>query len=595
MKKLLLSLIAIFLFTYQSGISQPVAFDSLDINNINARINSNGVLFDFNDSVSSHQLAKFEVPKGSGKNTIFRSTLWIGGRDNIDTLHIAAEFYNQNGHDFFAGPISNVYDSLYDAKWNKTWKIYKSDIDYFKAHWWQTGYVIPASIQNWPANGNVALGQANIIAPFFDNDHDGIYNPGHGDYPLIKGDEAIFFVINDVRKPHTESHGNKLGIEVRGMAYAFACNEDSALWNTVFVNYKIYNLSPNKYRNSYVGIYTDLDIGYPYDDFTGCDVDRGSYFGYNAKNIDGSGQPYAYGVHPPTQSVTFLAGPYMDPDGLDNPKYDQYGQQKCDASVNGANFGNGIIDDERLGLTKFNSHYYDTVGLSNFTTHGDPIYAYYLLKGFWGDTAQMNYGGGGQVDNSGYGPACSFETPGITDTSNWGTNCLPPNGPKNWTEITAGDTPDDRRGLGSSGPFTFEPGAMEELDMAYVFGRNFIDTNAWAGVQVMQQRIDSIRKYFINDSTPCGGSFSALATVPKINKQLTIYPNPAEDFITVETSGIEGSLQYEIFDLIGKQVSKGVLKNSKQNVINISNLQEGLYLLNVWDGRERYCRKFIKG
>ena len=205
----------------------------------------------------------------------------------------------------------------------------------------------------------------------------------------------------------------------------------------------------------------------------------------------------------------------------------------------------------------------------------------------WGGTAHT--GGNGVC-----GPDCNFMFPGNTDTLFWGDSCRAPNCPYDWTEKAVGDPPGDRRGFGSCGPFTFYPGWSEQIDLAYVFGLNFSYQSSDSAIKTMQQRIDSVRKYFKNDHIPCGGSFSAIATVPKINKQLTIYPNPAADFITVETTGIEGNLQYQIFDLIGKQVSKGILKNSKQNTINISNLQEGLYLLNVWDGKEKYCRKFIK-
>src|SRR5437868_2298655 len=56
-------------------------FDFLDINNIKARINSSGDLF-----TDMAGFASFEVPKGSGKSTIFSSNLWIGGKDDAQNL-----------------------------------------------------------------------------------------------------------------------------------------------------------------------------------------------------------------------------------------------------------------------------------------------------------------------------------------------------------------------------------------------------------------------------------------------------------------------------------------------------------------------------
>ena len=63
------------------------------------------------------------------------------------------------------------------------------------------GYIIPNDILNWPAHGDTTLGNSlgmlPYIAPFIDVDNDDIYNPSQGDYPCIKGDEAVYIVMND--------------------------------------------------------------------------------------------------------------------------------------------------------------------------------------------------------------------------------------------------------------------------------------------------------------------------------------------------------------------------------------------------------------
>ena len=584
MKKYLLLLICINFLSCVSGYSQNTAHDTISINNIAARINNNGNLFW--DGVAN---SDYRVPKNGTAGTFFNTTLWVAGMDSVDTLHVAAELYNQHGHDFWSGPISNVYDSAYDAAWDKTWKVTKSEVDDFKTNWNQSGYIIPQSILNWPAHGNTVLGQAYYLAPFYDRSGDGNYIPADGDYPLIKGDEAILFINNDARNPHTESSGNKLGIDIIGMGYAFACDEDSALSNTLFLNYKIINRSAFTYHDAYIGLFTDLDLGFANDDYVGCDVQRGSYYSYNGKEVDGTGQSQAYGYHPPAQSVTFLAGPYMTPDGIDNPS------GYCDDGVNGYKFDNGIIDDERLGLNKFVSFFNSGMGAPAYAT--SPVFAadyYSFLQGKWKDSTQMLYGGNAHAGAGAYGPPCNFMFPGISDTCNWGTDGLATNATEPWTEVTSGNQPDDRRGFGSSGPFTFYPGSTQELDIALVFGRDYVDSNNYAGVIVMQERIDSIRKYFVNDSTPCGGGFSAIAVLPKANPQIKIYPNPADNIINVELTAITGDAKYEMFDIVGRKINSGVLKNSVLNSLNISNLPKGLYFLKVSDGKNKLSKKFVK-
>lgn len=556
--------------------------DSVNINNINARINNNGNLFwDFIDK------PHFEVPKGSGKNSIFNNTLWIAGLDSVDTLHISAERYEYQGEcDYRPGPVSSIYDSAYDAKWNHIWKIYKSDIDYHLAHCWQPGYVPAQVLLDWPANGDTTLGQQKITAPFYDWNHDEIYNPYAGDYPLIKGDEAVYFIYNDDRFPHTESSGNKLGVEIHGMAYAFDCPDDSALWNTIFIHYEIYNQSQYNYHNSYIGLFTDFDIGDALDDYVGCDVKRGSCYGYNGDNYDGTGNPQEYGLFPPIQSLTIIAGPYMDSDGIDNEIF------QCDESINGMNFGNLIIDDERIGLTNHISTWSCPSGIPTDNEVG-PSYYYGMLRSV-NSIGPMQYGGMGLINCNAYGPDCKFQYPGVSDTCLWGTGGVLPNGNIEWTEISAGNDPFDRRSVCSMGPFTFEAGSIEKLDIAFVFSRNYTDTNATAAIPVMQQRIDSIRKYFVNDSTPCGLSFSGIVPSPIVIPQIKIFPNPAIGYITVEATGMLCDLNYELFDIIGRKIAQGTLKCTASNQINISGLDKGIYILNVSDEKKKFSRKFIK-
>ena len=99
--------------TRSAGCSSPTSKIDLDINNVRARITAGGDLF--RDSTSS----QFEVPKGSGKGTVFAGNLWIGGVDAGGQLKMAANTYRQSGTDFWAGPVSNSYAAPYDNIWNR--------------------------------------------------------------------------------------------------------------------------------------------------------------------------------------------------------------------------------------------------------------------------------------------------------------------------------------------------------------------------------------------------------------------------------------------------------------------------------------------
>jgi len=291
----------ILLAIYSSSLTAQTSA-LLDTNDISTKISSNGKLFD----------GQFEVPKGSGKQSIYTANMWIGGKDAGGLLHLAAQTYAQGGSDFFYGPIASNYTSApYPSTYNKVWKIDKSTITTHIANYTSGGYVVPASIANWPANGNIANGEAAVLAPYIDVNLNNTYDPANGDYPDIRGDQSIFFMVNDAKQAHGESGGAQLGIEIHGMAYSFA-SSDSALNQTVFVNYKIYNRSVNIYDSVYVGAWSDMDLGDGMDDYVGSDSTLNMYYTYNADNTDGSGTAGTYGTSPPSQGAIFQK-PFFHP------------------------------------------------------------------------------------------------------------------------------------------------------------------------------------------------------------------------------------------------------------------------------------------
>lgn len=558
----------------------------LDINNIRARFTASGLHF-FNK-----YNADFEVPKGSGKTSVFANSIWIGGKDGSDSLHFAGEKYRQGPYtaaswtcpDYYAGPVMNssAYGYKQDSTWSYIWKLNRTEIEYHRNHFGDEGYQPMQDILTWPGDGNVNLGQSAKLAPFVDLNADGIYNPYDGDYPEIRGDQALFFIFNDDRDIHHESQGKKLKVEIQGLAYAFNIPEDTAFKNTIFLHYTVINLSPETYKETYFGIFTDIDLGYAYDDFIGCDVERNMYFGYNGNPIDGSGQTYAYGAHPPVQSVTLLAGPKMDDDGIDNPKYDNQGNQLCDESVNGLFFGDSIVDNERFGMWKFVYFNNSNSGVPLYMQ--DPRYApeyYDMMRGIWKDGTQMIYGGNGHVGAGGYGPECDFMFPGDSDSLNWGVGCAPPNGPVYWTEKTAQNNPSDRRGLSSSGPITFKPGDKQDIDIAFSWARDYESMNPIASLIKLQNVVDKINLAFAENKLPNGLPIYGITEHPSDdNLKFKIYPNPAKDFINIEFD----RNQYEpttikINSLNGELIQEIHINCQKIVNVNVRNLSNGIYII----------------
>lgn len=599
MKKIILLVVALINFVFTNA--QTVAGSYLDINNVKAGINADGGLFwDNTNSI-------FEVPNGSGKRTIYASALWMGGYDSVGQLHLAGQTYRQTGSDFFPGPIdtTGIYGNTYDATWNRVWKINKCAIDAYE-NWILQGSIgsnpllsgntadtaAMEVITNWPAFN--MFGQP--LAPFVDVNSDGVYDPSSGDVPLIKGDQAIFFVYNDARGTHTQTGGLPLGVEIRGMAYAFSCSNDSAFYNSIFTNYKIINKSATRIDSTFIGNWTDTDIGWYKDDYFGCDVTRGAYYGYNGTAVDGTGQTTAYGATPPAQAVVFLKGPWADPNGIDDP---------LGTIPNATNCGDGVTDNERLGMSKFMYFNNNTDSINGNPSVGDDSYQY--LSGAWRNGTPWTYGGDGTTGSI----ACDFINPGTSDSSGFGVggNFNNPIYMPVWDEISENSVPDDRRGLGSYGPFNFLPGATQEIDFAYIYGRATSGGNL-ASVDVMKNHIDSIRQKFdfapFNVITGCGCNGTTDINSLAVNNTFSIYPNPVSDNITIEFDLTETkNILIEIKNSLGqtvKTIENSAFSNGKNKTstklsrmtIDVSEFSKGLYFLQLQIAKNIMSKKFVK-
>lgn len=447
------------------------------------------------------------------------------------------------------------------------------------------GYTVPTSILNWPGNSDPAdMNQSYFLAPFYDKNEDMIYNPEDGDYPyydlsnelchsaqptleteqginkgglladqVIKGDQTLWWVFNDKGNIHTETQGQAIGLEIRAQAFAFSTNDE--VNNMTFYSYEIINRSTYRLRDTYFSQWTDPDLGFSKDDYVGCDVARGLGYCYNGLTTDGAGQYNAYGSQPPAIGIDFFQGPYMDADGYDNPSFDgsslkgpsfkgscdivssdgnvmtmNYGANnalsgrflvKAEA-INGVNFGNGIVDDERFGMRRF--VYHNNSGtVADYMTDPDYAIEYYnFLKGIWKDNARMIYGGNAHNPGGGYGPECNFMFPGDSDPCNWGTGGIAPNGPVKWTEVTAGNAPYDRRFMQSAGPFTLEPGAVNYITVGMPWARA-TSGGPFASVELLRVVDDKCQQLFDNCFAVVTGPNAPDLTIRELDKSFLIY------------------------------------------------------------------------
>lgn len=523
----------------------------LDINEISAPFNADGTMFWDLQTNSG-----FEVPKESGTGTIFAASLWIGGYDEEDNLVLAAQTYRQSGADFFHGPLDQNDESNCKARasWNKIWKTDRACVKTFLDDWNDNGELdnpVPDCVLDYPARGNQYVvfnedgngydddfdGITADAAPFFDANGDDIYDPYVGDYPLVKGDQQLWWVLND-QDVHTETGGNPLGVEIQATAYAYQSEEDAYVKNTFYINYKIINKGSKSLSEIYFSSFNDIDIGGYLDDFIGCDTLTNSIYGYNgdSKDEDGLGNEgsLGYGESPPIQIISFAKTP-VDENG------------------------------EELGMTV--ARYYN----NDFTNIGNPVSAedhYEYMTGLWKDGTPMTYGG------NGYGgeELTTFVYPSE------------PSDPTGWSECTTGNIPNERRGLLSTGPFRIEPNESTELTLSFY---THFNENLHCGDSIVDhffptEIIETGQQLWENDEIPTTSlELNQMTAIESGELQgLRLYPNPSIDELNIELETGEMTAVV-LYNLEGKEIVQQTFAPSYQYQLNISDFASGLYLLEI--------------
>ncbi|MCF8301710.1 MAG: T9SS type A sorting domain-containing protein [Bacteroidales bacterium] len=501
--------------------------------------------------LNTTEFSLFEVNGNPNRTLCDKSSLWIAGKDEQGNLHVSAERYRIGpalfhfstpyGADFFLGPVhSEINDTIYNHQipWNRMWAITRDEIEYLKDHYNEPSYEIPEAIASWPGNGDANAGQSPLLAPFYDHNQNEQYDPEMGDYPEILGDSCFFFIFNDDAYEHTETEGIPLGIEIHGMTYAFNTPADSSLHHSLFFRYIIINRSDTNYHDVYLGNWSAIFSGIRDDDYLGCDTSLNAFFAYNADEHDGENTITIFGDHPPAIGIKFLNH------SLDHFLYHYY----------------------------FN--FYDMPDSIDMYEPRYPAEYYMNLQGKWLDNTSITHGGIGAGGNT----PVNHAFPG--DLHN----------PDEWSELSAGNEPQTKFSLGSTGPFDLPAGDTLTLDFAIVYARDY-EGDHISSVDLLKERMATIQTFYDKDSVP-GGSFTGIEEKPRPAEthQLKVYPNPATSQLYIEY-GKEAS--YAVYNLHGKKVLSGSIQSGK-NSIKLKRLSKGLYLITLNTEKQRNSMKFIK-
>jgi hypothetical protein len=441
---------------FRQNCDNAVAQIDLAVNNIRARLLTGGDLWW--DGDNGRYIAP-KVPAGEPEvSAIFAGGIWIGGVDPAGNLKVAAQTYGRNNgrFDYWPGPLdphTGETDRETCSKWDKFFVVKGREVDehlrnFRKAQSDGVEYdpnLIPASIRGWPARGNrffFSIHQFFLphtsqgLAGFFDMDGNGNYDPDRGDYPIIEirgcsdpqyPDEMVFWIFNDAGNVHSQSQGQKLNVEIQAQAFAYATNDE--INDMTFYRSKIINRSVGSLDSTFFALWMDPDLGCYADDYIGCDTLRSLAFVYNEDAVDGIfgcvcyNDVNTYCREVPILGVDFLRGPL-----------DEFGRE--------------------IGMSSFTYYFSGVVGpeIPGVVSPTNALEYYRYMTGSWRNGNPLTIGGLGY----GAGIPTKYAFPS------------PPDDPEGWSMCTDFSYYDHRT-VQSSGPFSFLPGAVNEMIFGVIF------------------------------------------------------------------------------------------------------------------------------
>ncbi len=387
-----------------SGSNFVESSGTFDGNRIYADVTNNGLFLDYHVSGDS----ALEWPKGTGVHSIFQSALWLGATVNGEVRVIIGDYTQDMGPGPWGGdPLAAVH---------RIYKVNKDMLDDPASH---------DDFQNWPVD---------FGAPWVDVDGDGNYTPlpTGVDHPEFVGDEVLWFVSTD-DDPAYKLNMKTSPMNVEIQTTMFGYDRIDALGDMLFIKQLVINKGEEDLVDTYMGLWSDPDLGSASDDLVGCNIELGMGYVYNEgpdpyyDNLD---------IGTPAAGYDFFQGPMVPCDDPDDTT-------ECPAQ--GAKmFGTYHPGMKNLKMSSF-AFYIN--GDLTYTDPSDETEGYYYLQGLRKDgSAYPNEIAGDLYDQK----FCFYGDPSATH----GTD-----NPVDGNYAVAAD----RRFLMSVGPFTMAAGDSQEV------------------------------------------------------------------------------------------------------------------------------------
>ena len=493
----------------------------------------------------------------------FKKAVWVAAYGADDSLKVAANTVVTNGkRDFVGGPVieEGQSQSAFCSFYTRVWHVTAAEVTELREAY-DSGTLteddIPLDIWEWPAKNNEALGDyapSNAMAPFYDFNDNGVYDPLNGDYPLALDDlpafipESFAFTVYNDNIEHTSSDVDSLIIEFHQMDYIMSCDDGGPVERSVFTRLKYIYKGDLDLRDLKIGIWKLGHLGCFTDDLLGVNVDLNTTYSYNAGGFD---------------QQNCVEGDLPIPEG--------------NGAISTQIFLNNVMDQSMY-------HHFQVFGSFPLATYSPRLPIHYMnnLSSKWRDGKHITQGGIAYDTLSSENVKFTFpDYP--TDISGWSMQrVVAP-----FTNVASVTTLHEK----------------DRVTTGYTGHIDYADHIVYDGVSqgyeifdIYEEEVNTIKNTYLNvlyGSSYCG--VSSIEESTDLKNKLKVYPNPTNGILHIQfAEAIEG--QMSIYNALGKQVF-ALRLNSEMTVSTISTAEfnAGVYYLVVsQEDGSRYSTSFIK-
>ncbi|MEM1328101.1 MAG: T9SS type A sorting domain-containing protein [Bacteroidota bacterium] len=542
----------LFLLATQFANAQ-ISTQTLAFNDIRAQLRADGTFFLSTDTQSG--FTNVDHPASSSINL---AGFWMAGKDETGQIRTATVF----------DETQTDYEPL-DSNFNKIWSVSRADIEQHLMDY-DDNLVIDDplhSIYSYPARGNpysinpfingfILPTNNGGFAPFYDANGDAIYNPDDGDYPDLSlcpyrdtyTDYQSHFFFKTKEQP-TLLQTDPINMELQANLFGVSDSKSKILNKTLFLSTNLIYTGDVTLDSFYLGFYVDFALGCPEDDYIGVSREQNTVYVYNSDNEDEDCDDIVgFGANPPAVAITML-----DQSRLLDENFNEIPSIRHVSIISGDQI---ISTDQNENWQPQNAQQ-----------------VYNLLQG---------------INRNGH--------PVIENGLMYDGNPLDPSGD---TEYARNNEAGKRRVLISTGPIRLDPGAVNEVLIAF----SFLEVNKANHLQnaaAAHECLADFEQYF--DQFDQMSPFCSIdnPNIPDCKRVLSstkeerpfdfqLHPNPVAHQLNIESDvAFDELVIYDAFGRLHWQQHQ-----QATNTLDVSRWVDGVYFVKVVKDGEAEVRGFV--